>query len=137
MKRSAWARMRRNCHHFSTMKYHDAIENSTRIASTNLVSRLEVRTSSHGEVGIARPTCSSTLASRGLLRVPARVGLVPPPRGLDDLSQRGVARAPAEQAGGAVSGRHQHRRIARTARLGHRRDGLPRDTLGGTDAVTN
>src|SRR5205809_6254320 len=98
MNRSAWARMRRNCHHFSTMKYHDATENSTRIASTNLVSRLEVRTSSHREVGIARPTCGSTLACRGLLRVPARLGLAPPPRGLDDLSQAGAAPAPPHQA---------------------------------------
>src|SRR5207247_10707968 len=109
MNRSAWARMRRNCHHFSTMKYHEAMENSTRIASTNLVSRLEVRTSSHGDVGIARPTCGSRLASRGLLRVAAGVSLVPPPRRFADLRERGVTGSPDQHAAAAPPGAHQRR----------------------------
>jgi len=42
------------------MRYQDASEKTTRIASTNFVSRLEVRTNSQGVVGTARPTCSNT-----------------------------------------------------------------------------
>src|SRR5256885_8167304 len=64
MNRSAWRRMRRNCHHLRKMRYQETMENTTRIASTNFVSRLDVSTSSHGVVGTARPTCSrSTLAT--------------------------------------------------------------------------
>jgi len=56
--------MRRNCHHLRKIRYHEAMENTTRIASTNLVSRLDVSTSSQGVVGTARPTCrSSTLSA--------------------------------------------------------------------------
>jgi hypothetical protein len=35
MKASVWRRTRRNCHHFSTMRAHETIENSSRIARTN------------------------------------------------------------------------------------------------------
>jgi hypothetical protein len=35
MKASVWRRTRRNCHHFSTMRAHETIENSNRIARTN------------------------------------------------------------------------------------------------------
>jgi hypothetical protein len=42
------------------MRYQDTSENTTRIASTTFVSRLDVSTSSHGDVGIARPTWSNT-----------------------------------------------------------------------------
>src|SRR2546422_3730139 len=60
MKRSAWRRILRNCHHFRKMRYQETTEKTTRIASTNFVSRLEVSTSSQGVVGTARPTCSSS-----------------------------------------------------------------------------
>src|SRR5260370_30005138 len=60
MERAGSCRMRRNCHHLSTMRYHEITENPTRIARTNFVSGLDVSTSSHGVVGTARPICSST-----------------------------------------------------------------------------
>src|SRR2546422_7915686 len=50
MKRSACRRIRRNCHHLRKMRYQETIENTTRMARTNLVSRLDVRTSSQGVV---------------------------------------------------------------------------------------
>src|SRR5205807_5508472 len=88
MKRSAWRRMRRNCHHFRTIRYQDTIENTTRIASTNCVSALDVLTSSHGVVGIARPTWSTT-ASALLFE--------PPECGRESFGQAG-ARHPAQLA---------------------------------------
>src|SRR5439155_1490220 len=63
MKRSAWRRIRRNCHHLRKMRYQETMENTTRMASTNLVSRLDVRTSSQGVVGTARPTWKSTVSA--------------------------------------------------------------------------
>src|SRR5438046_9500585 len=63
MKRSACARTRRNCHHLRKMRYQGTMENTTRMASTNLVSRLDVRTSSQGVVGTARPTWKSTVSA--------------------------------------------------------------------------
>src|SRR5437867_5524512 len=63
MKRSACRRIFRNCHHFRKMRYQETTEKTTRIASTNFVSRLEVSTSSQGVVGTARPTCSSSTGS--------------------------------------------------------------------------
>src|SRR5205823_3235517 len=63
MKRSACRRIRRNCHHLRKMRYQETMENTTRMASTNLVSRLDVRTSSQGVVGTARPTWKSTLSA--------------------------------------------------------------------------
>src|SRR2546428_9243707 len=63
MKRSASQRSRRKSHHFLKIRNQDTSENSTRMASTNFVSRLEVSTRSHGVVGTARPTWSSTCQS--------------------------------------------------------------------------
>src|SRR5439155_3408782 len=63
MNRSACRRMRRNCHHLRKMRYQETMENTTRMARTNLVSRLDVRTSSQGVVGTARPTGKSTLSA--------------------------------------------------------------------------
>src|SRR5947209_15903942 len=63
MKWSASQRSRRKSHHFLKIRNQDTSENSTRIASTNFVSRLEVSTRSHGVVGTARPTWSSTCQS--------------------------------------------------------------------------
>src|SRR5881296_7329 len=75
MKRSACARTRRNCHHLRKMRYQETMENTTRMASTNFVSRLDVSTSSQGVVGTARPTCKSTLSvlPEGLQRPPETV----------------------------------------------------------------
>src|SRR6266545_276821 len=122
---SASRRMRRNCHHFSTMRYHDTTEKTARIASTNCVSRLDVSTSSHGVVGTARPTCSSTLASTTSAPVPPRVGPVPTPRACEDLLQARPAGAPAEHGGGPLRRRDELGWIAGPARPIGRRDRVP------------
>src|SRR5689334_10999385 len=102
MKRSACRRMRRNCHHFRKMRYQETSENTTRIASTNFVSRLDVSTSSQGVVGTARPACSSsTLSALLAVAVPVGMRLVPHPGGGQDLFETRVARPPAEHLLGA------------------------------------
>src|SRR6266571_3460659 len=103
MKRSAWRRVLRNCHHLRKIRYQETSEKATRMASTNLVSRLDVSTSSHGVVGTARPTCSNTRhpSRRNGDRsgwVPGRVRLVPPPRAHQDLFQAGALWLPAQEA---------------------------------------
>src|SRR5882762_7330209 len=103
--------MRRNCHHFSTMKYHETTEKTASTASTNCVSRLDVSTSSHGVVGTARPTCSSTLASTESAPVPARVRAVPAPRACENRLESRMRGAPAEQLGGALHARDEYRRV--------------------------
>src|SRR5437899_5710262 len=105
MKRSACRRIFRNCHHLRKMRYQDTTEKTTKIASTNFVSRLEVSTSSQGVVGTARPTCSSSTRQPSpqesgrnrSVRIPGRVRPVPVPRARDDLVQRRAPRPPAEQ----------------------------------------
>src|SRR5438093_1425999 len=103
MKRSACRRILRNCHHLRKIRYQETREKTTRMASTNLVSRLDVSTSSHGVVGTARPTCSNTRhpsrrGSKRSDRVPGRVRLVPTPRAPQDLVQSGALRPPAEES---------------------------------------
>src|SRR5207249_8239664 len=75
--------MRRNCHHFSTIRYHETSEKTARMARTNCVSRLDVSTNSHGVVGIAPRTCTSTLASS----VTVGVSLMPAPGTAQNLLQ--------------------------------------------------
>src|SRR5256886_17154557 len=98
--------MRRNCHHLRTIRYHDTSEKTARMASTNCVSRLDVSTSSHGVVGIAPRTCTSTLTSS----VTVGVMLMPAPGTPQNLLQTGM-RSPASY--------HRPRAV-------HRRDELPR-----------
>src|SRR5437867_10338362 len=114
MNRSAWRRMRRNCHHLRKMRYQETIEKTTRIASTNFVSRLDVSTSSQGVVGTARPACSSsTLSALLAVAVPVGMRLVPGPGGCQNLFQARVARPPAEHPLGASPGRDEERRVSR------------------------
>src|SRR5437763_13811179 len=103
MKRSAWRRILRNCHHLRKIRYQETREKTTRLASTHVAGRLDVSTSSHGLVGTARPTCSNTRhpsrrGSKRSGRVPGRVRLVPTPRARQDLVQSGALRSPAEES---------------------------------------
>src|SRR5258706_13753333 len=122
--------MRRNCHHLRTMKYHDTTEKTASTARTNCVSRLDVSTSSHGVVGTARPTCSSTLASTESAPVPARVRAVPAPRARENLIQTRSPGPPTEDAGRALRRRHELGRGAPPARAIGRGDRVARNAAG-------
>ncbi len=62
LKRWQFRRIRRQADPVHTQN-HRGIEKPTRFATPNLVSRLDVSTSSQGVVGTARPTCSSSTLS--------------------------------------------------------------------------
>src|SRR2546425_12301740 len=123
MKRSACRRIFRNCHHFRKMRYQETTEKTTRIASTNFVSRLEVSTSSQGVVGTARPTCSSSTGSalpqekqaNRSVRIPGRVRPVPLPRAGENLVEPRAARAPPQQLLGAARSGDQGGRVSRAS----------------------
>src|SRR3989454_9261121 len=127
MKRSAWRRIFRNCHHLRKMRYQDTGEKTTRTPSTNFVSRLEVRTSSQGVVGTARPTCSNTRQPsfekpNRSVRIPGRVRPVPSPGAGDDLLQPGAPGAPAQQLLGPARGGDERRWVSGPPRARYRPD---------------
>src|SRR5881409_867693 len=130
MKRSACRRIFRNCHHLRKMRYHEMSEKTARMASTNFVSRLDVSTSSHGVVGTARPTWSSSTVSppesaKRSVPIPGRVRPVPQPGAFENLFEARMARTPAQQLLRAAQRGHEKRRVARAARVVVARDRVP------------
>src|SRR2546428_4852131 len=109
-------RMRRNCHHLSTIKYHETTEKTARMAKTNCVSRLDVSTNSHGVVGIAPRTCSSSIRFPPLPLGSLADAPMPLPGALQDFLETRVLRPPSEYRGRALHSRDQRGRIAGPAR---------------------